>query len=292
MHTSLWLVVLSMIESFGVIGNQESGVVSHNWRQKREERENQAERVSGGQMSDMTFQALHYHCSLDRYCQLVSVLCCIGNQVEASCKREKTKNFRGENREERDFQRERETREREREHVEGVNCVSFITFPSFSSLSSLFLSSFCLSFLFFSPFSHAFVITSGTIGFNEGGQTKKDEARNGECSNLLEREPKGENRKTNPLLASLSSLESVFSLLEWPTDRNAGIGRRRRLLIKWEYFVTALSLSLFPSFLLIESPTLSLSLFPYDARGKQDVYLSVIVLPTKRKEPPQFFELV
>ena len=87
-------------------------------------------------------------------------------------------------------------------------------------------------------------------------------------TNLLEREreresskrAKGRKRKTNPLLALLSSLESVFSLLEWPTDQNAGIGRRRRLYLsrERERAVTKYSLSLFSSHW--ESYPLSLSL--------------------------------
>ena len=102
-------------------------------------------------------------------------------------------------------------------------------------------------------------------------ETKKDEARNGECSNLPERErgrgrervarePKGKTRKTNPLLALLSSLESVFSLLEWPTDQNAGIGRRR-LYLSSGSILLPLSLSLsVPLFFSLRVLPLSLSL--------------------------------
>lgn len=158
MHTSLWLVVLSMIESFGVIGNRESGVVSHNWRQKRKEREreNQAERVSGGtdvryDISSLTLLLFTWPILPNGQCSLVVSVIKLKQVVSGRKRRILGWESRGKRLSE--GEREGNKREGERGHVVGVNCVSFITFlPSFSSLSSLFLSSFCLSFLSFSPF--------------------------------------------------------------------------------------------------------------------------------------------
>ena len=141
------------VNDWVIWSHRQSEVVSHNWRQKRKERESGWKSIRWNRCQIWHFEPYITIVHLTDTTNWSVFSCCIGNQVEASCKREETKNFRGENREERDFQREREERnKRERERACRRRKLRF--FHYFSSLIFLPLLPFpffilsLISFLF------------------------------------------------------------------------------------------------------------------------------------------------